>query len=142
MGFCPGFYFLGLHRNAPTSGLQAEMGWMIPKYRYYILNLLLWNRLCCTNNTLTDILEWNLQNFSNNCWESHLNEIFNDLDIGDYFENGLEVNLVQITEKVKYFKILNINKSEVLMDQLSRVLTHVNVNMVINFTLTEAGLLL
>ena len=32
-----------------------------------------------------------------------------------------------------YFKILNINKSEVLMDQLSRVLTHVNVIMVVNF---------
>ena len=32
---------------------------------------------------------------------------------------------------MKYFKILNINKSELLIDQLSRVLTHVNVNMVI-----------
>ena len=224
-------YFLGLHRNAPTLGLQAEMGWMIPKYRYYISNLRFWNRLCCTNNTLTrHIFEWNIQNYSNNCWESHINEIFNDLDIGDYFENGLEVNLVQLTEKVltlmheewqskipykpklrtfslfkqdmeteayiktyskskrsilcqlrigilpleielgryvrlkinertcklykkdvedeihfvcvclalelirmKYFKILNIDKSELLIDQLSRVLTHMNVNMVINF---------
>ena len=35
--------------------------------------------------------------------------------------------------RMKYFKILNINKSELLIDQLSRVLTHVNVNMVINF---------
>ena len=43
---------------------------------------------------------YNLQNYSNNCRESYLNEIFNDLDIGDYFENGLDVNLVQITEKV------------------------------------------
>ena len=34
---------------------------------------------------------------------------------------------------MKYFKILNINKSEVLMDQLLRVLTHVNINRVINF---------
>ena len=33
----------------------------------------------------------------------------------------------------KYFKILNINKSELLIDQLSTVLTHVNFNMVINF---------
>ena len=204
---------------------------MIPKYRYYISNLCFWNRLCCTNNTLTrHIFEWNLQNYSHNCWESHLNEIFNDLDIGDYFENGLEGNLVQITEKVvtlmhkelqlkisykpklctfslfkqdmeteayiktysnskcsilcqlriailpleielgryvrlkinertcklckkdvedeihfvcvcpvlelipmKYLKILNINKSELVIDQLSKVLTHVNVNMVINF---------
>ena len=34
---------------------------------------------------------------------------------------------------MQYFKILNINKSEVLMDQLLRVLTPVNVNMIINF---------
>ena len=34
---------------------------------------------------------------------------------------------------MKYFKILNIDKSELLIDKLSRVLTHVNVNMVINF---------
>ena len=33
---------------------------------------------------------------------------------------------------IKYFKIININKSEVFMDQLPRVLTRVNVNMVIN----------
>ena len=32
---------------------------------------------------------------------------------------------------MKYFKILNIDKSELLIDQLSRVLTHMNVNMVI-----------
>ena len=35
--------------------------------------------------------------------------------------------------RMKYFKILNIDKSELLIDQLSRVLTHMNVNMVINF---------
>ena len=34
---------------------------------------------------------------------------------------------------MKYLKILNIDKSELLIDQLSRVLTHMNVNMVINF---------
>ena len=34
---------------------------------------------------------------------------------------------------MKYFKILNINKSEVLLDQLLRVLTHVNLIMDINF---------
>ena len=35
--------------------------------------------------------------------------------------------------RMKYFKILNIDKSELLIDQLSRVLTHMNVNMVINY---------
>ena len=35
--------------------------------------------------------------------------------------------------RMKYFKILNIDKSELLIDQLSGVLTHMNVNMVINF---------
>ena len=35
--------------------------------------------------------------------------------------------------RMKYLKILNIDKSELLIDQLSRVLTHMNVNMVINF---------
>ena len=35
--------------------------------------------------------------------------------------------------RMKYLKILTIDKSELLIDQLSRVLTHMNVNMVINF---------
>ena len=41
--------------------------------------------------------------------------------------------LEPIRIKYMYFKILHISKSEVLMDQLARTLTRVNVNMVINF---------
>ena len=224
-------YFFGLHRNAPTLGFQAEMGWMVPKYRYYISNLRFWNRLCCTDNTLTKhIFEWNLQNFSNNCWEYHMSEIFKDLGIGHYFDSGMEVNINEMFDKIstlmheewqskigykpklrtyslfkqdmdterytkiyskskrsilcqlrigilpleielgryvrlklnerlcklcnnevedevhfvcicpalepiriKYFNILNINKSMLLVDQLSDVLTNENINVVVNF---------
>ena len=42
--------------------------------------------------------------------------------------------------RMKYFKILNIDKSELLIDQLSRVLTHMNVNMVIKRPTRDACL--
>ena len=29
-------FYLGLHRNAPVLGYQADMGWYLPKYRYYV----------------------------------------------------------------------------------------------------------
>ena len=28
-------YYLGLHHNAPQLGYQADIGWILPKYRYY-----------------------------------------------------------------------------------------------------------
>ena len=38
-------FFLGVHRFAPTAGVQGEMGWMSLKYRRYLQMIKFWNRL-------------------------------------------------------------------------------------------------
>ena len=38
-------YFLGVHRFAPTAGVQGDMAWLSLKYRRYIAMLKFWNRL-------------------------------------------------------------------------------------------------
>ena len=37
-------FYLGLHANAPISALQAEIGWMLPKYRHFLNIFKNWNR--------------------------------------------------------------------------------------------------
>ena len=37
-------FYLGLHAKAPISALQAEIGWMLPKYRHFLNIFKNWNR--------------------------------------------------------------------------------------------------
>ena len=43
-------YYLGVHRYAPTPGVQGEMAWLSLKYRRYILMTKYWNRLIKLDN--------------------------------------------------------------------------------------------
>ena len=42
-------YYLGLHPKTPISGLQGDMGWLLPKYRHIIALFRAWNRLTQLN---------------------------------------------------------------------------------------------
>ena len=37
-------FYLGLHAKAPIPALQAEIGWMLPKYRHFLNIFKKWNR--------------------------------------------------------------------------------------------------
>ena len=37
-------FYLGLHAKAPIPALQAEIGWMLPKYRHFLNTFKNWNR--------------------------------------------------------------------------------------------------
>ena len=37
-------FYLGLHAKAPNPALQAEIGWMLPKYRHFLNIFKNWNR--------------------------------------------------------------------------------------------------
>ena len=44
-------YFLGVHRYAPSAGIQGEMSWMSLKYKRYLQMLTFWNRLNAMDNS-------------------------------------------------------------------------------------------
>jgi len=77
------------------------MGWTIPKYKYYISSIRFWNRLCESDNSLTKyIFEWNLQNFQNNTFESHMCNIFDSLNMLSVFESPSVINIDKVKERI------------------------------------------
>ena len=80
-------YFLGVHRYAPTAGVQGDMAWMSLKYKRYIKILTFWNRLIkLDNNRLTKrVLLWFL-NDSNN-WAEDVRKISELLGMGENVGN-------------------------------------------------------
>ena len=73
----------------------GEIGWLLPKYRYYKSCLRLWNRIVkMDNNCLTKcIFESDLQSFSAKSWSMCIYNIFSQLNMTEYFHNLEEVNV-------------------------------------------------
>ena len=46
------------------------------------------------------LFNWSLQNFRNSTWISQIYDLFNELNMLDHFEQGLEVNTIQTSEKL------------------------------------------
>ena len=40
-------FYPGLHAKAPISALQAEIGWMLPKYRHFLVAFIAYKVLFC-----------------------------------------------------------------------------------------------
>ena len=60
----------------------------------------LWNWLCYSKNKISNYLfNWNLQNFRNSTWISHIYDLFNELNMLDNSEQGLEININQTSER-------------------------------------------
>ena len=77
------------------------MGWILPRYRYFKSSIRLWNWLCCSKNRISNYLfNWSLQNFRNSTWTAHIYDLLNELNMLDNFEQGLEVNINQTSEKI------------------------------------------
>ena len=47
-------YYLGVHKFAPISGMQGDLGWLSVRYRWYKCMVNYWNRLVkMSDNRLT-----------------------------------------------------------------------------------------
>ena len=66
-----------LHRNAPALAFQGDMGWMIPKYKYYISSIRLWNKIykMDAGHLTRKIFEWSYRHFDVCSWESNIDNI-------------------------------------------------------------------
>ena len=99
-------YFLGVHNFTPIPSLQAEMGWLPPKYRKCINMLRFWNRLMnMANDRLTKrtfIMDYN-RGVSN--WCERIKSVFEMLDLLPVYENKEICDIVFCTERM--FEIFN-----------------------------------
>ena len=95
-------FFLGLHRNAPVLALQGDMGWMLPKYKYYLSAVRLWNKICKMDqgHLTRKIFEWSYQNLNNNSWESSIYDLLDSINKLESFERAEEVDMEFLKTKL------------------------------------------
>ena len=69
------------------------MYWVLAEYKYYLSMLRLWNKLIKLDPTRITccIFEWDLQNFNSDSWCGKIWNVFDLLNLHDFFENGEEV---------------------------------------------------
>ena len=91
-----------MHTNVPILGIQGDMGWVLPEFRYHLFMIRYWNRLLKMENHRLPkkIMEYNLQNISNDNWCSNLCNIFTKLNLSESFVTGQEINLEQAKHKL------------------------------------------
>ena len=81
-------FFLGVHKFAPTCGVQGDMGWLSMKYRRYIKILKFWNRLIKMDDSrLTKRVFLFYYDRPGNNWCSDVRNIATELDILDSYDN-------------------------------------------------------
>ena len=81
-------FFLGVHRFAPTAGVQGDMGWMSLKYRRYMVMLKFWNKLIIMDDSrLTKRIFLWFYEYPQNNWCSDIKKIATELDML-YVYNG------------------------------------------------------
>ena len=82
-------FYLGLHAKAPIPALQAEIGWMLPKYRHFLNIFKNWNRYnkMDVNRITCTVLIW----YSKQKVKSWINELRNICWILECHEPKLKV---------------------------------------------------
>ena len=91
-------YFLGVHKNAPTHAVQADMGWISVKFQHFLSILRFWNRpLKMKNERLTKkVAEFQLININNSSWFNNLYNILESVNKSHYIIEGNYIDLTDI----------------------------------------------
>ena len=88
-------FFLGVHRFAPNSAIQGDMGWCPSVYRRHLAMIQYWNRLIHMDDTrLTKkvfLQEYHSSNLST--WCTEVKSLLNQAEMDDIYENGLPCDL-------------------------------------------------
>jgi len=93
-------YFLGVHRYAPTAGIQGVVAWLSLKYRRYIEMMRFWNRLVKMDDTrLTKrVFLWYYDHPRHN-WCTNIEHIAVHLDVTNVYTNKCLFNIHDIERK-------------------------------------------
>ena len=89
-------YFLGVHKNAPTHAVQADMGWISVKFQHFLSILRFWNRLLKMKNERLKVAEFQLININNSSWFNNLYNILESVNKSQYIIEGKEIDLTDI----------------------------------------------
>ena len=94
-------YFLGVHKFTAISAMQAEMGWLSPKYRKHINMLRLWNRLIkLPNDRLTKRVFTYIFDTETPSWCSDLKEILTELNLLSTYLNKEVCDIDECTKSL------------------------------------------
>ncbi len=101
-------YYLGVHKHAPTAGVQGEMGWLSLIYRRYIVMLRFWNRLLHMDNTrLTKrIFLWGHAHPNHN-WCSDIRSIADSLGMIHIYDRKASFDISYVQSKC--FQLMQID---------------------------------
>lgn len=111
-------YFMGVHRFAPTLAIYGDTGWIPSQFRRWINMIRFWNRvLSFDEERITKIVfEFDYNRCRNN-WCCDLKEVFHILELNNYFESKLMVDIDLVQSKTHTYysnywsnEILNISK--------------------------------
>lgn len=111
-------YFMGVHRFAPTLAIYGDTGWIPSQFRRWINMIRFWNRvLSFDEERITKIVfEFDYNRCRNN-WCCDLKEVFHILELDNYFESKLMVDIDLVQSKIHTYysnywsnEILNISK--------------------------------
>ena len=94
-------YFLGVHRFAPTLAMTGDTGWIPSMYRRWTSMLRYWSRILNVggDRLLRRIFEIDYR-LCNNNWCSEIKNIMNRLELDEYFEYKMLVNLDSVKHKI------------------------------------------
>lgn len=109
---------MGVHRFAPTLAIYGDTGWIPSQFRRWINMIRFWNRvLSFDEERITKIVfEFDYNRCRNN-WCCDLKEVFHILELDNYFESKLMVDIDLVQSKIHTYysnywsnEILNISK--------------------------------
>ena len=95
-------YFMGVHRFAPHLALYGDIRWLPSTQRRWLHMVRFWNRLLTfDDNRLTKrVFLYDYENDNHNNWCSEIKRIFSYLNILNYYENKLVVNMDSVKQKL------------------------------------------
>ena len=83
-------YYLGVHKFAPISGMQGDLGWLSVRYRRYKCMVNYWNRLVkLADNRLTKrVCIYDRERNRDTCnWSSNMKIVYLLLGVDDIFDD-------------------------------------------------------
>ena len=87
-------FFLGVSKFTPINALYGDIGWLMPKYRRWLLMGRLWNRLVSLNdNQLTRAVFLQDVTINTENWSSDIQDIFTEFGLEHSFNTLSKVDL-------------------------------------------------
>ena len=101
-------YYLGVHKYAPIAGMRGDMGWCSLLLGRKMCSLRLWNKLILMDDSriTKHVFNYDYQICKNN-WNSKIKKLLTDINMQEYFENKMTINLTYVRNVLLEKEIAN-----------------------------------